>query len=448
MLLSAVTIFETGSLTNLHGSLDIERFRAHVAARLPERGGYRQRIGFTPVGRRPVWVDDAGFELRRHVRHIALPPPGDDDQLRELSGQILSQPLERNRPLWEMWVVEGLSGGRFAVIAKLHHSLVDGIAGIGLVQALLSGAPETESGPKPDFRPEQQPGIALQLLDEAGHALSGLGAVGSALLNPWRSTERATRGISALWDTAQRGLRLPPVTPINGPHGPQRRVDWGTLDLHEIHDLRKRLDGTVNDVVLAVVTGALRRFFRARRVPLKNLDFRVTVPVNLRSEEEARIGNRVGALFVDLPLAERDPRRRFTTIRDRTREAKSSRCAEGVDAIHRFLDWSHADPLVGLGSRLVYNIRPHNMVVTSIPGPSFPLYLLESRLLELHPQLPLFANQGLGVAAASYCGKVHIDWVAAWDLVPDLERLTEALEPAFDELRQAAARGNGRKARR
>jgi WS/DGAT/MGAT family acyltransferase len=447
MHLSAVVIFETGSLTNGLGGLDIERFRAHVAARLPERGGYRQRLGFTPLGRRPVWVDDAGFDLRRHVRHVALPPPGDDAQLRELSGQILSHPLDRDRPLWEMWVVENLSGGRFAVIAKLHHSLVDGIAGIGLVQALLSGAPETESGPAPEYQPEPQPGFAEQLLNEAGHALSGLGAVGSALLNPWTATERASSGLSALWDTAQRGLRLPPTTPINGPHGTQRRIDWGTLDLHEIHDLRKRLDGTVNDVVLAVVSGALRRFFRARGVPLKDLEFRVTVPVNLRGEDEARIGNRVGALFIDLPLSERDPRRRFATIRDRTRDAKGSRCAEGIDAIHRFLDWSHADPLVGLGSRLVYNIRPHNMVVTSIPGPSFPLYLLESRLLELHPQLPLFANQGLGVAAASYCGKVHIDWVAAWDLVPDLDLLTDALEPAFDELREAAARGNGRRRR-
>ena len=222
-------------------------------------------MGFTPLGRRPVWIDAAGFDLRRHVRHVALPPPGDDTQLRELSGQILSQPLDRERPLWEMWVVEGLAGGRFAVVAKLHHSLVDGIAGIGLVQALLSGAPETESGVAPEFQPAPQPGFAEQLLDEAGHALSGLGAVGSALLNPWSATERVTRGLSAVWDTAQRGLRLPPESPINGPHGPQRRVDWGTLDLHEIHDLRKRLDGTVNDVVLAVVTGALRHYFRTRR---------------------------------------------------------------------------------------------------------------------------------------------------------------------------------------
>ena len=444
MHLSAVAIFETGSLTNGSGGLDIERFRAHVAARLPPRGGYRQCLRFTLLGGRPVWVDDPGFDLRRHVRHIALPPPGDDAKLRELSGQILSQPLDRERPLWEMWVVEGLSEGRFAVIAKLHHALVDGVAGIGLVQVLMSGTPETESGPAQRFRPQPEPGLAEKLLDEAGHALSGIGALGKALLNPSDTTARTASGLSALWDTAQRGLRLPPPSPVNGPHGMQRRVDWGTLDLHEIHDLRKRLDGTVNDVVLAVVTGALRRFFRGRRVALRDLEFRVTVPVNLRSEDEARVGNRVGALFIDLPLAERDPLRRFAAIRERTLDAKGSRCAEGVDVMHRFLDWSHADVLVSLGSRLVYNLRPHNMVVTSIPGPGFPLYLLESRLLELHPQLPLFANQGIGVAALSYCGKVHFGWVAAWDLVPDVEKLSGALGPAFDELRQAAARRNGR----
>ncbi len=443
MHLSAVTIFETGSLTNGHGGLDIERFRAHVAARLPVRGGYRQRLGFTLVGRRPAWLDDPDFDLRRHVRHLALPPPGDDAQLRELTGQILSQPLDHDRPLWEMWVVEGLSGGRFAVVAKLHHALVDGIAGFGLVQVLMSGAPEAESGPAPRFKPQPEPSFVEQIVDEASHALSGLGALGNALLNPWSATARTASGLSALWDTAQRGLHFAPPSPINGPHGPQRRVDWVTLDLHEIHDLRKRLDGTVNDVVLAVVTGALRRFFRARRVPLRNLDFRVTIPVNLRSEGEARVGNRVGALFVDLPLAERDPLRRFAAIRERTLDAKGSRCAEGVDVIHRFLDWSHADVLVSLGSRLVYSVRPHNMVVTSIPGPGSPLYLLESRLLELHPQLPLFANQGVSIAAASYCGQMHFDIVAAWDLVPDLERLAGALEPAFGELREAASRGNG-----
>lgn len=444
MHLSAILIFENGSLASEDGALDIERFRAHVAARLPAHGGYRQRVGFTPVFGRPVWVDDPAFDARRHVRHVALPPPGDDAQLRELAGQVLSQPLDRDRPLWEMWVIEGLSGGRFALIAKLHHALVDGIAGIGLLQALLSGAPEAESGPPPRFKPRPRPGFAGRIVDEASHALSGVGALGSALLNPLRATSQTASGLSALWDTMQRGVRLPPPTPVNGPHGPQRRIDWATLDLHAIHDLRKRLDGTVNDVVLAVVAGALRSFFRERRVPLRDLSFRVTVPVNLRDEDEARVGNRVGALFVELPLAERDPLWRFVTIRDRALDARRSRCAEGVETIHRFLDWSHADLLVSLGSRLVNGIRPHNMVVTNIPGPGFPLYFLESRLLELHPQLPLFPNQGLGVAAASYCGQVHFDWVASWDLVPDVDRLASGLQPAFDELVQAAVRLEGR----
>ena len=438
MHLSAVTIFETGTLTNRHGGLDVARFRAHVAARLPERGGYRQRIGFTPVGRRPVWVDDPDFDLRRHVHHVSLPAPGTEAQLRELAGQILSLPLDRERPLWEMWLVEGLGGGRFAVIAKLHHALVDGIAGMGLVQALLSSRPEAKSGPIRSFRPRPVPGLAHKLVDEASHAFSGLGAVGDALLNPREATSRTAEGLGALWETIQSGLRAQPPTPINRPHGAQRRVEWASLDLHAIHDVRKRLDGTVNDVILSVVTGALRRFFRARRVKLGNLAFRVTVPVNLRSPDEAVGGNRVGALFIDLPLAERDPLRRFAMILDRTRRAKASRCAEGVDWLHRFLNWSHSDLLSSIGSRFIYGMHPHNMVVTNIPGPGFPLYLLESRLLELHPQLPLFPSQCLALAALSYCGRVHIDWVADWDVVPDVERLASALEPAFAELQAAA----------
>jgi WS/DGAT/MGAT family acyltransferase len=443
MHLSAVTIFETASLANSHGGLDIDRLRAHIAARLPEQGGYRQRVSFTPLFGRPVWVDDHEFDLRRHVRHLALPPPGSDNQLREMVGQILSQPLDRARPLWEMWVIEGLEGGRFALLAKIHHALVDGIAGIGLLHQLLSGAPGNEITPGSEFVPGRNPGFSARMVDEAAHALAGVGALGKALLRPRDAVRRTAGGVSALLETAQAGLRLPPPSPINGPHGASRRVEWGSIDLHEIHDVRKRLEGTVNDVVLAVVAGALRHYFRTRRVKLGELEFRVTVPVNLRNEEEDRVGNRVGALFIDLPLAERSPLRRFELIRARTREAKGSRCAAGVEAVHRFLDWSHADPLVSVGTRLVNGLRPHNMVVTNIPGPSFPLYLLESRLLELHPQLPLFPNQGLGVAAASYCGRVHFDWVASWDLVPDAERLADALAPAFDELRQAASRRSG-----
>jgi diacylglycerol O-acyltransferase len=423
--------------------LDVERVRTYVESRLSGIPRYRQRLRFTPIQRHPVWVDDQRFNLLYHVRHTALPAPGSEDQLKELAGRILSQQLDREKPLWEMWLVEGLSGGRFAMISKVHHCMVDGASGVELLQALMTTSPGGNFGPAPPWKPRPAPGRWELAFEEVGRRLaapaSAWRALREGLRGPQRASEVVARDADAVWQALRAGLRQPANTPLNEPIGTHRRVDWRVLDLLEVKEVKKCLDGTVNDVVLAVVTGALRRFLRHRRIALEGLDFRIVIPVNMRTgAEDATSANRVSALFLSLPLAERDALRRFAVIRDRTRRLKESRAAEGIDLLTRFTDWTGSDLLTYWGTRLASTVRPYNMIVTNVPGPQLPLYLLEARQEVMVPHLPLFENQGVGVAVMSYCGRVCFGLIGDWDLAPDLPVFADAIDRSFAELREAA----------
>jgi WS/DGAT/MGAT family acyltransferase len=425
------------------GGLDFDRIRDQVESRLHQLPHYRQRLAYTPIQRHPIWVDDERFDLDLHVRHVGLPSPGSDEQLKEFTGRISSQALNRDRPLWELWVVEGLSGDRFAVVAKVHHCLVDGVSGVGMLNALLSSTPDPTLGPIERWKPQPRPSTLEFLGDGATEtARAGIDVVrtvGDALLNPRES-------VSALWETTRAGIETvgagltsPAVTPINRPIGTQRRVDWLSLDLAEVRGLRKRLDGSLNDVVLAIVSGAMRSFLRQRRVALKGLDFRIIVPVNTRlGPIDMSIGNRVSAWFLSLPLADRDPLRRFAKIRTQTRRLKKARTAIGIDRFLRFADWTGSTRLTFLGVNFVSMIHPYNLIVTNVHGPPFPLYMLGAPLLEFHPQVPLFEEQGLAVAAMSYAGKMSFGLTGDWDLLPDLSSVASAITESFDELRRAA----------
>ena len=444
MHVATVGTFETGPLVDAGGGLDVERLRRYVDARLDAFPRYRQRLAFTPVQRHPVWVDDERFNLQYHVRHTALPAPGSEEQLKALAGRILSQQLDRAKPLWEMWFVEGLTGGRFAMLTKVHHCMVDGAAGVELLTGLLSASPEPGPVEPSRWQPRPTPGGVELLRDELGRVLatplSLARATRSALDRPQTASESLLRGADAVWQALSAGFRLPSATLLNRPIGTHRRVEWRTLPLDAVKEVKKRLDGTVNDVVLAVVTGALRRFFRSRRTPLRGLDFRVVVPVNMRSgPRDAAAGNRVSALFLSLPLDEPDPARRFRRIRDASLRLKRSRTAEGFDLLTRFADWTGSDLLTYWGTRLASSVRPYNMIVTNVPGPQFPLYLLGARQQAIHPFLPLFVNQGAGVAVMSYLGSVCFGLIGDWDLVPDLPALAGFVDEAFAELREAAS---------
>jgi WS/DGAT/MGAT family acyltransferase len=269
-----------------------------------------------------------------------------------------------------------------------------------------------------------------------------------ALLRPLETGGRALELATAAWQTVVTGVPPLAATPLNRPIGRTRRVDWRSLDLATLRDLRKRLDGKLNDVALTVVAGALARYLRAQRVPLRGLDFRIVVPVDVRTgEEEREVANRVSAWFVTLPLAEKDPLRRFARIREQTHHRKTAHAESAIDLFLRAADASGSSQLTSWGMRLVSSLRPYHMIVTNVHGPSFPLYLLGARLREFHPLIPLFANQGLAIALMSYAGRVHVGLNADWDAVPDVAPLADALDASLAELREAAERGGARRRR-
>jgi WS/DGAT/MGAT family acyltransferase len=441
---TAVAVFEGGGLAaEANGALDMDLVRAHVASRLHLLPHYRQRLAFTPIQGHAIWVDDERFDLACHVRHAGLPAPGDAARLKELAGRIASQPLDRSRPLWELWFVEGLAGGGFAAIAKVHHCMVDGVSGVGVIQALLSPDERQPLEEAREWAPRPAPGTLAFLADGVGEgaafSASLVREAAGALLRPRETVSRVLGGAEAAWKTLRIGLVPPAESPLNGPIGRQRRTEWTTLDLREIRDLRKRLDGSINDVVLSIVAGAMRGFLRSRGEKLRGRELRVVVPVDMRTGPvDLRVGNRVSSWFVNLPLGEPRPMRRFERIRAQTRELKRSEAAQAIDGFMRFADWTGSSSLTFLGVNLISAVRPYNLIVTNVHGPQLPLYLLGARLREFHPLLPLFERQGLAIAAMSYLGRLSFGLCADWNVVPDVHALPGSFAESLAELRAAA----------
>jgi len=452
MHLGGIAIFDAGPLATPAGGVDIERIRRHVESRLHWIPRYRQRVAYIPLERHPVWVDDDHFNLSYHVRHTSLPRPGDEEQLKRLTGRIMSQRLDRRRPLWEIWIVEGLEGGRFAMISKTHHCMVDGVAAVDLLSVLLSPIPEHPMEEAPAWVPRPSPTPLALLRDEALRQVQrpiGLARwLGSTLRRPEVAPERVFERVAAAWETINAGLRGAARTPLNQPIGPHRRFDWLTLDLGEVKGVKERFGGTVNDVVLAAVAGAVRRFLRKRRVTLERMDYRIVVPVSVRSEDErGRLTNRASGWLMSLPIQEHDPRRRLVKIRETTKRLKDSNQARGVELLTQLAEWAGA-AVITLGTRLASRLAPYNLIVTNIPGPQVPLYMLGAALLGGYPTVPLFENQGLGVATFSYAGKLCWGFNADWDLVPDLHDFVAAIDDSFHELTEAAGFADVRAARR
>jgi WS/DGAT/MGAT family acyltransferase len=445
MHVGALALLEAGPLQKAGGGIDVEAIRTFVASRLPQLPRYRQRLAFTPVEGWPVWVDDERFDLSYHVRHTALPRPGTDAQLKELAGQLLSQPLDRARPLWEIWVAEGLEGDRFAVLVKTHHCMVDGVAGIEMITTLFLPTTDRSIARVPRWRPRPVPSTLQLLVDGAARRIdAGLSAASTllgAVLDPRAAVEDVSRTTTAVWHALRDGLHLAVRTPFNLETAASRRIEWCDLDMAEVKEVRKRLDGTVNDVVLAVVSGALRECLKQHAVSLGKADFRVVVPVNVRTGDEAHArGNHVSAWFVSLPLDEPDPLARFERVRRETQRARDSKAADGISLLTRFADWTGSMLFATLGVRVAAGLHPYHLIVTNVAGPTEPLHLLGARLRALYPQLPLFEHEGLGIAVFSYAGRIGFSLIADWELVTDLPELASLLSRSFDELRDAALR--------
>jgi diacylglycerol O-acyltransferase / wax synthase len=387
-----------------------------------------------------VWVDDPHFNLVYHVRHTALPRPGEERQLKRLCGRILSQKLDLTKPLWEIWVIEGMAEGRFALVAKAHHCMVDGISGMDLLTVLLSPTPDIGFEPGPRWTPRPAPRplalLAAEVQRRAAAPLGLLGTAGGWLRDPLGSLGAARDGVLGVLETLGVSGTPASETPLNPLHiGPHRRFDWLRMPLDEVKAVKARLGGTVNDVVLATVVGAVRSYLQGRDVDPDRLDFRAMVPVSMRRpDEQGRLGNRVSQLLAMLPIADGDRRRRFQRVVQTTRALKGSHQAAGGELIEEIGNWT-ATAVLSEFMRLGSRFRAYNVVVTNVPGPPVPLYLLGARLDAPYPMVPLFTNQAVGVALFSYAGGLYWGVSADWDHVPDLHDLVDALGAEFEALR-------------
>jgi len=442
MHVASTQIHEAGPFKLPDGGIDADEIKRNIEACLHLIPRYRQKLEWIPLQAHPVWVDDGRFNIDYHIRHTSLPRPGTTEQLKRLSARIMQQHLDRRRPLWEMWIVEGLEDDRFAVISKVHHCMVDGMSGVDIMKVLMSPDPGHETHDTPNYIPRPAPSRgelwAAEMMRWASLPMRAVTSFGHLIGEARDIRRRAITTARAVASTLGTSLRPASATPINGHIGPHRRFAWLTMDLADIKDVRKALGGSLNDIVLTIVTGAVRRFFERRQADPSRISFRVMTPVSVRTQEEhGTMGNRVSAWVVDLPIAEREPARQLEGISHRTMELKRSKNALGADALFQVAEWTPST-LLSLAGRNVTRMLPFNMVVTNVPGPQMPMYMFGSRMVEAFPHVPLTENLGLGIALLSYDGKLCWGFNADYDLVPDLPAFTRAIEESFDDVRQLA----------
>jgi diacylglycerol O-acyltransferase / wax synthase len=416
-----------------------------IVSRLHLVPRYRQRLAFVPLNQgRPVWVDDPHFNVGFHVRHTALPPPGGDEQLKRLAGRVFSQALDRSRPLWEIWLVEGLSGDRFAMLSKTHHALVDGVSGVDIATVLFDSSPD----PMPVAPPEHEwvarplPSDAQLLADALRERVTVPGeivrGVRATLRGPRQVAGRLLRAVGGVGAMARAGLQPAPPSPLNVRIGPHRRFTWVEGDLDRFKAVKNALGGTVNDVVLAAVAGALGRYLRVHGEAADDTVLRAMVPVSIRADvERGALGNRVAAMWAPLPVGIIDPVERLLTIGREMEGIKASGQAVGAQVLTELTGFA-PPTIMAQAARLQARQRMFNLVVTNVPGPQFPLYMLGRKLHAMYPMVPLAENQALGVAIMSYNGQLNFGLNADFDAVPDLEALADELRASIAELAAAA----------
>lgn len=439
MHIGALGIFEGGPLVAEDGAVDFARIRAHVAGSLPKMPRYRQRLERTPGLGTPVWVDDAHFRLDYHVRHTALPRPGTERQLKRLAGRIFSSPLDRARPLWETWVVEGLEGGRFALVMKVHHALIDGMGGVGLMTALFGPEATDPERWSPRPAPSKRELVEGEIAHRTKGALGQVETLREAVSHPGQTAKALADGLKQTAALVRDGLTPSDPSPLNPTHvGPHRRFDVLRQELSELKAVKDALGGKLNDVVLATAAGGVRRFLERRGVEVAALDdFRALVPVDIR-HGFVGTGNRVGMMFARLPLDEPDPATRYRKVVESTQRIKhESGHAAATELIESLSDWA-APSTVANTFRYAAFVGSFNIVITNVPGPQFPLELLGARLTGLYPLVPLFSTQALGIALFSYDGGLYWGLNADWSVVDDLHRLVEDLRASFEQLRALA----------
>ena len=415
-------------------------FRDHISSRLHLVPRFRQKIRSVPFGQgRPVWVDDPHFNLSYHVRHTSLPPPGSEEQLKNLAARVFSQQLDRSKPLWELWLVEGLKGGRFAIVGKTHHCLVDGISGVDITTVLfdMEREPADEPAPREQWIPQPEPSRA-ELLSEAliervvsPQEISR--GVRRILRGPRRMLSRIADDVAAAGAFAWAGIGAP-ATPLNVDIGGHRRFEMVRASLGDLKQVKNEYGGTVNDVILAAVSGGLGRYLRARGHATKGVEMRALVPVSVRTaEQKGALGNRVSGMMAPLPVGIEDPVERLRFVTEAMGDLKSSKQAMGASLMTQLTDF--APPTISAqAARLQSRQRFFNLVVTNVPGPQFPLYLMGRRMERVFPMVPLAKRQALCVGIMSYDGQVNFGLIGDYDAMADLKDFADDLQAALGEL--------------
>jgi diacylglycerol O-acyltransferase len=440
MHVGTVGLFAAGPLRTAAGGLDIERIRGLAEPALRENARFRQRLERVPVFDHWVWVDDARFDLDYHLRHTSLPEPGDLRQLKRLAGRIFSQKLDRGRPLWEMWFVEGLADGRFAVITKVHHCMIDGISGVDLLGGFVTASAEKRRAASGRFVPRPAPRPERLALDELAHRaklpLRAAAGTLELLRAPRRTVSGVSHAVAAVGHALGAGFGAASETPLNVKIGPHRRFDWLRMELAAVREAKERFGATVNDVVLAIVAGALRRFFERRGLAVDELDVCAMVPVSVRTpRQRGKLGNRVASVRARLPVDERDAVQRVSRVVAETRRIKRSDVVEGTELLETLSDFTATGLFVQL-ARIASVSGSYNLTVTNVPGPRTPVDLLGARMEEVYPLVPLFANQALGIALFSYDGGLFWGFDADWDALPDLHDLVGAVQEELELIRK------------
>jgi WS/DGAT/MGAT family acyltransferase len=461
MHVGAVTAFE-GPPPAFGELLDTLRSRLHLVPR------YRQKLAVPPAATgRPLWVDDPAFDIEYHVRRTALPPPGTESQLMRLAARMFSEQLDRSRPLWEMRFIEGLEDDRFALINKSHHAMIDGIGGVDLATLMfdLTREPTPIEHPDEPWRPAAEPTPAEVLASGARDFLrtgvrTATQAVGM-LARPQQALHGARVAAEGIGEVVWAGLNPAPSTPLNVPIGPHRRYAVVRNELGDFKLVKDAFGGTVNDVVLAVVSGALRQWLQARGVRTEGLELRALVPVSIRAtHERGTMGNRLAAMRGPLPVYIEDPLLRLGAVREAMDGLKESKQAVGAEVLASVQNFA-PPTILAQASRLNFSTRLFNLLVTNVPGPQFPLYVRGRELVDVFPVAFLPRDHALAIAIMSYNGHMNFGLLGDYDAMPDIDALAEGVEASLAELvalaRVAAApaaedggarRGRGRGAAR
>jgi diacylglycerol O-acyltransferase / wax synthase len=422
----------------------------HVSSRLHLVPRFRQKLAYPPVPTgRPFWVDDPAFNLEYHVRHSALPAPGSEEQLRKMAARVFSQQLDRTKPLWELWLVQGLTRKRFALVTKTHHALVDGVSGVDIATVLFDLKPVPEPAePDHDWVPDPEPSGAHLLAKDAEGLLRlpvrALRRIEQTVEHPSAAVQQLGEAAAGVGEIGWAFANAAPKVPLNVEIGSHRRYSWVRSDLAQFKKVKDTFGGTVNDVVLAVVAGALRTWLSGRGIRTEGLELRAQVPVSIRAkDEQGQLGNKLAVMRGPLPVYIEDPVSRLETVTRAMQGLKQSKQALGAEVISRFNDFA-PPTLLAQAARINFSTRLFNVVVTNVPGPQVPLYVLGRELEDCFPVGFLPPHQALFIAIMSYNGGINFGLLADYDSMEDVDVIAEGIERAIAELVEAAEEASER----